>query len=233
MSRWIKVNISLVTHSAGSLLDYKEYYKNKSNKGVTDTLSLHKVERNTLKKIYKALDKFRDNILPHYKSKELCKKIEFIINPIFREKFEFEENDAFIHRYDSKILIQLYATLRNINNDDEHIQREIKRIFYQSKIHFIESGVAVISDSYIGTDTLLYSSLKNEITIYKNKIKGIYRISNMINNEVDFNYDEENDTWFELNYVRYTVEEINNNKEYFEKLFEEFGILYKFIPIDY
>ena len=39
MSRWIKVNISLVTHSAGSLLDYKEYYKNKSNKGVTDTLS--------------------------------------------------------------------------------------------------------------------------------------------------------------------------------------------------
>lgn len=233
MSRWIKVNISLVTHSAGSLLDYKEYYKNKSNKGVTDTLSLHKVERNTLKKIYKALDKFRDNILPHYKSKELCKKIEFIINPIFREKFEFKENDAFIHRYDSKILIQLYATLRNINNDDEHIQREIKRIFYQSKIHFIESGVAVISDSYIGTDTLLYSSLKNEITIYKNKIKGIYRISNMINNEVDFNYDEENDTWFELNYVRYTVEEINNNKEYFEKLFEEFGILYKFIPIDY
>lgn len=235
MSRWIKVNISLITHNAGSMLDYKEYYNNKTDKEIINIFSLNRVERNTLKNIYKAVNKFKDKILPKYKSHHLTKNVVFKINPIFAEEFDFKDNGAFIHRYNSKILVQLYATLRGVDNDNSHIQREIQRLFYQSKIPFIESGVAIISDSYLGTDTLIYNSFKEEIEIYNNKIDGIYRISHMIPNEISFDYDIDgnDETWFELNGIKYKVEEINKNKEYFKKLFDDFGIFYKFIPINY
>lgn len=238
MSRWIKTNISFVMHSSGSMFDnienYGGFYKNFTEEEIIEKLTLHKSERWKLKKIYKALDKFKDGLLKKYKGfYKLDRTVDFKINPIFKEKFEFREDGFFRHVYDSKILVTIYAVLRDEDNDDKNIQKEIEKLFYKSGLN-IESGIALISDSYIGSDTLIYNSMKREIKIYRNSIHRIHHIPFMINSEVDFNYDDSgDDTWFELNGVRYTVEEINKNKEYFKKLFEEFGILYKFIPTDY
>lgn len=163
---------------------------------------------------------------------KLDRSVDFKINPIFDENFKFREEGFFRQEYDSKILVILYAVLRNENNDDNHIQKEIKNLFYQSGLN-IESGVALISDSYLGSDTLIYNSMKREIEIYQNEINRLHHIPFMINSETDFNYNSDDNTWFELNGIKYTVDEINNNKEYFKKLFNEFGILYRFIPIEY
>lgn len=237
MSRWIKVNISFVLHSSGSMFDnienYGGFYKFFTEEEIIKKLTLHKSERWKLKKIYKSLDKFKDNLLSKYKGfYSLDRTIVFKINPIFEEKFEFKEKGFFKHKYDSKILVTVYAILRDENNNDNHIQKEIKKLFYQSGLN-IESGVALISDSYLGSDTLIYNSMKREIEIYKNEINRLYHIPFMINSETDFNYNSDDNTWFELNGIRYTVDEINNDKKYFEKLFNEFGILYRFIPIEY
>lgn len=234
MSRWIKVNISFVLHSSSSMFDNIDWYNCKTEEELIKKLTLHKTERWKLKKIYKALDKFKDSLLKKYKGfYKLDRSVDFKINPIFDENFKFREEGFFRQEYDSKILVILYAVLRDENNDDNHIQKEIKKLFYQSGLN-IESGVALVSDSYLGSNTLIYNSMKKEIEIYRNSIYEIHHIPFMIDSEVDFNYDDSgDDTWFELNGIRYTVDEINNNKEYFKKLFNEFGIMYKFIPINY
>lgn len=233
MSRWIKVNISFVLHSSGSMFDNIDWYNCKTEEELIKKLTLHKTERWKLKKIYKALDKFKDSLLKKYKGfYKLDRSVDFKINPIFDENFKFREEGFFRQEYDSKILVILYAVLRDENNDDNHIQKEIKNLFYQSGLN-IESGVALISDSYLGSDTLIYNSMKREIEIYQNEINRLHHIPFMINSETDFNYNSDDNTWFELNGIKYTVDEINNNKEYFKKLFNEFGILYRFIPIEY
>lgn len=173
-----------------------------------------------LKKFYKAMSKLsRIENCKHGTDRDII----FHINPTFSTKYE-QFNGGYSVNYDDSIVCTINGDVRWDSNEDGHFSELIKDIWYNSGL-YITSGVCSIVEDYAGSTFMLYNSEYNRITIFRN---DLWELEYCSCDRMKLTEDEK--TVIIDNKYQYSLEDLFNNSEHYEKeIKEKFDIFIKIV----